>query len=188
MRFVVPAVFVFASAAIFAACGDSGSPDTREEATTVSPTATITPTTPVPAPPWVTSSPTVPTGTTQVVEEATATATRPAATATVPPATNTPVPPTATPTTAPPLPLSASVTIEDDVRFVPNRLTIPVGSTINFAWAGAEMHNVAIPALGAASAPGKTGEFSYTFTAAGTYQWLCEIHRTTMKGLVTVTN
>jgi plastocyanin len=174
------------------ACGGGG--EATQDATEfvfTQPANTVTPTTPVPAPPWATNSP----GSNPTADNATASpapvddtptmgATQPPATQ--PPATQPPAQPTATAT--PRLLQTVDVTVVNNLTFSPNRVEVPAGSTINFSWNGDVPHTVSSPDAGFNSGdPAKADSLSVVLTQPGTYQFLCETHPTTMKGLITVT-
>lgn len=76
--------------------------------------------------------------------------------------------------------------IQDDVRFSPNRTTIAAGGTVTFRWNEDLFHNVTIAQTGFTTDVVKSGTFTFTLAAPGTYPYLCEIHPTTMKGIIEV--
>ena len=108
--------------------------------------------------------------------------TAPAATTTAPTATA--APPTATPTGAP---VSAVIEMGDHF-FDPAQLTVRVGATVTWKSVGQSTHDLAARdgsfKLGAMSF-GQT--FSFTFTKAGRYPYVCMQHEGDgMVGVVTV--
>jgi plastocyanin len=94
------------------------------------------------------------------------------------------VPPTPTP--APQYPTSVVIGIQDDVRFSPNRTTIAAGGTVTFSWSGEVIHNVVSATNAFATGTVKAGSFTFTLPSPGTYSYLCEVHPTTMKGIIEV--
>lgn len=64
-------------------------------------------------------------------------------------------------------------------------MSIKVGDRVVWKWAGGVQHNV----NGGGdfkSELQKSGEFAHTFDTAGTYEYVCDVHLTTMKGTVEV--
>jgi plastocyanin len=76
-----------------------------------------------------------------------------------------------------------------DDRFEPNSLTVTVGTTVTWVNTGADWHSVAAFDGSFESAQLATGDaFSSTFTAPGTYRFICKHHgRQGMIGQVVVT-
>lgn len=72
-----------------------------------------------------------------------------------------------------------------DNSFSPGATTVPVGTTVTWTWRGGNPHNVAF-SDGVKSATQTSGTYTRTFTAAGTYSYLCEVHGRAMSGTVTV--
>ena len=106
----------------------------------------------------------------------------PAPSATAAPATSTPIPPTHPAATATP---SAAVTAAPEVHsikmvnytFSPTHLTIPVGSKVIWTNGDDDLHNVTSDSgLFASGSMPKGRNFSYTFTAAGSYGYSCGFH------------
>ncbi|HEU5041407.1 MAG TPA: plastocyanin/azurin family copper-binding protein, partial [Gemmatimonadales bacterium] len=93
-----------------------------------------------------------------------------------------------------PTPLTPTVQVLDN-QFSPRAMTITVGKTVSWVWAGAgNAHNVA-PADGlvpSQSGPPVAGPhtYVYTFTTPGVYTYYCEAHGlpsgTGMAGTITV--
>jgi FtsP/CotA-like multicopper oxidase with cupredoxin domain len=83
---------------------------------------------------------------------------------------------------------NARIAMVDD-RFEPNSLTVTVGTTVIWVNTGADWHSVAAFDGSFESAQLASGEtFSYTFTAPGTYRFICKHHgRQGMIGQVVVT-
>ncbi len=108
-------------------------------------------------------------------------------TGTTPSPTPVPTPaPTAAPTVpAPAPPTGASVSISDN-SFSPPSLTVPVGTTVVWTNRGGSKHTVTAAGTfdSGILSPGTT--FSFTFTTAGTYGYVCELHGG-MSGTIVVT-
>ena len=86
---------------------------------------------------------------------------------------------------APPPGPPADATIKmDPTKFDPNEVTIAPGETVRWVWAGGVQHNVV--GEGFKSKLQTKGTFEHTFDTAGTYNIVCEVHPTTMKGTVLV--
>lgn len=86
--------------------------------------------------------------------------------------------------------MSATIGASGTSRFVwsPAKVTIAVGGTVTWTWnEPVQPHNVAgdnFP-LGPTDIK-KADTVSYTFTSAGTYSFVCEVHPDTMRGSVVV--
>ena len=87
-------------------------------------------------------------------------------------------------------PVTAGVTVSNDF-FDPTGVTVAQGGTVTWTWsAGSVTHNVTF----AATTPGRpaditnraSGSIPRTFTATGTFNYLCTIHGAAMSGSVTV--
>ncbi|MEA2178190.1 MAG: hypothetical protein QOF29_2095 [bacterium] len=77
-----------------------------------------------------------------------------------------------------------TVNVGPKFAFGPTSLTIARGDTVRFRWTGGLPHNVRItsgPQRGSISAVRKRGTVSRTFTRAGTYRLLCDVHAPGMK-------
>lgn len=70
------------------------------------------------------------------------------------------------------------------VTFEPETATIKVGETVKWEWEGGVQHNV--NGEGFKSELKRKGTFSHTFEEAGTFDYKCDVHPTTMKGTITV--
>lgn len=70
------------------------------------------------------------------------------------------------------------------VTFEPETATIKVGESVKWEWEGGVQHNV--NGEGFKSELKRKGTFSHTFEAAGTFDYKCDVHPTTMKGTITV--
>ncbi|MFC9892351.1 cupredoxin family copper-binding protein [Nocardia sp. NPDC127579] len=83
----------------------------------------------------------------------------------------------------------STVTIDvDDMKFSPDTVTVRVGDTVTWKFDDKVPHSVqgiGDKAMGINSPIFDQGEWSYTFTAAGTYRYLCSLHPE-MRGSVTV--
>ena len=156
-------------------------------ATLVPPTSTPVPPTATPLPATVTPTPPLPTAT---VLPPTATALPPTAPPTAPPAT--PVPPTPVPPTSPPTEDEAEgqeVHVDIvDFAFVPEVITVSVGTRIIWTNVGATIHTVADRALKVFGSDilNKGDRYSWTPTTAGTIPYWCTIHPD-MLGTIIVT-
>ena len=72
----------------------------------------------------------------------------------------------------------ADSTVENNF-FNPNPLTINVGDTVRWTWAGGSLHSVtsvagSVESFDSGDLP--TGTFSHAFTHAGTFTYYCDIH------------
>jgi plastocyanin len=80
---------------------------------------------------------------------------------------------------------SAAATIDlGPTTFEPAEATVAVGETVLWKWGGGVQHDV--DGEGFKSEVQKEGTFSHTFREAGTFEYHCNIHPTTMKGTITV--
>jgi len=77
-----------------------------------------------------------------------------------------------------------------DFTFAPPTLTVAVGTTVTWHFdQPSAPHNVVsltTPVLFNSGGPKGKGTYSFTFTTAGTYPYLCQIHPT-MRGTIVVT-
>ena len=76
-----------------------------------------------------------------------------------------------------------------DNSFSPSDVTIPLHSVVRWSWTGANTHNVTFTAATGVPADignRTSGAVDRTFDTAGTFQFRCTIHPTTMTGSVTV--
>ena len=64
-------------------------------------------------------------------------------------------------------------------------MSINVGDRVLWKWKGGVQHNVRGGDAFKSDLMSK-GEFAHTFDTAGTYEYLCDVHPTTMKGTVEV--
>jgi plastocyanin len=71
--------------------------------------------------------------------------------------------------------------------FNPSILTVKVGTTVTWTNKDPDTHDVTSDPRGLFSQqlPGSGGTFSYTFTTAGTYNYVCTLH-TGMSGSIVV--
>ncbi|MEV0252174.1 cupredoxin family copper-binding protein [Nocardia sp. NPDC050712] len=83
----------------------------------------------------------------------------------------------------------ATVTVDvDDMKFSPETITVKAGDTVTWKFDDKVPHSVqgiGDKAMGINSPIFDRGEWSYTFTAPGTYRYLCSLHPE-MRGTVTV--
>lgn len=85
-------------------------------------------------------------------------------------------------------PVGGTEVVIQDFRFGPGDLTVPAGATVTWRNQDGYAHTVA----GADDQPARSPDlaegaaYEFTFTAAGTYEYVCTIHAT-MRGTVTVT-
>jgi plastocyanin len=68
--------------------------------------------------------------------------------------------------------------------FEPADVTIKAGESVRWTWGGGVQHDVT--GDGFKSKLQAKGQFDHTFDTAGTYEYKCEVHPTTMKGTITV--
>ncbi|MGE3076271.1 MAG: plastocyanin/azurin family copper-binding protein [Dehalococcoidia bacterium] len=119
---------------------------------------------------------------------ATAAATQPAATATSAPAATATQPPAPTATQAAPQPKTVTVQLGDQ-SYNPSSLTIRAGDTVQWQWGGDIPHSVTSRG-GFTSDPAgikSSGSYSFTFAAAGVYEYFCQVHEASgMTGTITV--
>ena len=85
----------------------------------------------------------------------------------------------------PPAGPPADATIDlKPTTFEPDEVTVKVGETVAWKWGGGVQHDV--EGDGFKSKIQSKGEFRHTFDEAGTFEYTCNVHPTTMKGTVTV--
>jgi plastocyanin len=80
-----------------------------------------------------------------------------------------------------------TVAVKDNV-FGPTSITVSKGTTIKWAWKGKHRHDVTV-ATGPKhfrSSTMRSGSFSHTMNAKGTYQLVCTVHTPDMKMTVKV--
>lgn len=79
--------------------------------------------------------------------------------------------------TAPAAPVAGNAVSIDNFAFAPANLTVPVGSTVTWTNKDEEPHTV-VANDGSFHSPGMGSQatFSYTFTKAGTFDYVCSIH------------
>lgn len=71
--------------------------------------------------------------------------------------------------------------------FAPSTLTVAANTAVTWVWnSGGVAHNVSFEDS-ETSGNRTSGEYPRTFTAAGTYGYICTIHGQVMSGVVTVT-
>jgi plastocyanin len=83
---------------------------------------------------------------------------------------------------------SSSVEMNDQLKFVPDTLTVAAGTTVTWTNTGTAPHTVTSDTNAWTDSGQITGgkDFKHTFTTAGTYKYHCTIHPT-MKATVVVT-
>lgn len=82
---------------------------------------------------------------------------------------------------------SAAITVQNN-SFSPSCTTVPVNTEVVWTWSALATngHNVTF-STGTQNSPTQTsGEFRRTFTAAGTYTYLCTVHGAAMSGQIKV--
>ena len=80
---------------------------------------------------------------------------------------------------------AAAVTIDlGPTTFEPAEATVAAGETVLWKWGGGVQHDV--EGEGFKSEVQKEGTFSHTFDEAGTFEYHCNVHPTTMKGTISV--
>jgi plastocyanin len=85
---------------------------------------------------------------------------------------------------APREPVAATVTLQP-TTFEPDEVSVKVGDKVLWKWVGGVQHNV----NGGDEFKSELqadGEFAHTFDTAGTFEYVCDVHPTTMKGTVEV--
>lgn len=80
-------------------------------------------------------------------------------------------------------PADATVNLRP-VTFEPAGVEIAVGETVEWKWGGGVQHDV--EGEGFKSKVQSKGTFRHTFDEAGTFEFVCNVHPTTMKGSVEV--
>jgi plastocyanin len=79
----------------------------------------------------------------------------------------------------------ADATVElKPTTFEPDEVTIKVGETVAWKWGGGVQHDV--EGDGFKSKLQSKGEYRHSFDEAGTFEFKCNVHPTTMTGNVTV--
>ena len=98
----------------------------------------------------------------------------------------TPAPQSATPTQRP-APQAVSINVNDN-RFEPANQTVSTGTTIRWVWVGGNSHSIVGTFNGQAveSQTQTSGEFEFTPTTAGVFEYICGVHGVSMSGKVTV--
>ncbi|CAG0985301.1 partial plastocyanin, partial [Anaerolineae bacterium] len=85
-----------------------------------------------------------------------------------------------------------SVVIMQNIMFLPNPVTIPRGTAVQWKNQDATAHTVTSGTPGNISGLFRSGNlttgqtFSFTFTTAGTFPYFCEIHGAQMTGPIIV--
>src|SRR5690242_9090756 len=81
---------------------------------------------------------------------------------------------------------TTSVSVEDN-KYVAASITINVGDTVHWTWAGANPHTVTANDSSFNSGAAQTsGTFDHTFSTAGTFTYFCQVHGQVMSGTVVV--
>ncbi len=69
-----------------------------------------------------------------------------------------------------------TVSVQDN-HYTPPTVTINVGDTVHWAWAGVNPHTVtATDSSFDSGAPQTSGSFDHTFNTAGTFTYFCQVH------------
>jgi plastocyanin len=79
---------------------------------------------------------------------------------------------------------AAAVVELKPTTFEPADVTVKVGESVRWKWGGGVQHDVV--GDGFKSKLQSKGQFDHTFDEAGTFDYKCEVHPTTMKGTITV--
>jgi plastocyanin len=79
-----------------------------------------------------------------------------------------------------------TVTIQGTItyKFVPKKVTIKKGGTVNWSWNSNTIHNVTFTKLGKHSKTVAKGSYRLTFKHKGTFKYLCTVHGFTGKVVV----
>jgi plastocyanin len=81
---------------------------------------------------------------------------------------------------------TADVSVQDNL-YTPGTVTINVGDTVHWTWTGLNSHTVtATDSSFDSGSPQTSGTFDHTFSTAGTFTYLCQVHGTAMSGTVVV--
>ena len=80
-------------------------------------------------------------------------------------------------------PAAANVNLKP-TTFDPEEVTVKVGETVRWKWGGGVQHDVEGDDF--KSKVQSKGQFDHTFEEAGEFEFVCNVHPTTMKGKVTV--
>jgi amicyanin len=96
-------------------------------------------------------------------------------------------PPASATTADAPAPQGGTAVSISNFKFNPATLTVPVGATVTWTNKDEEPHTIAAKD-GSFHSPGidTNGTYSFTFTTAGSYDYICSIHPF-MTGIVVVT-
>ncbi len=89
-------------------------------------------------------------------------------------------------TTQPPPPAANAVNVADNI-FNPGSLNVPLNTTVQWTWVGANQHNVTFDDGVGNSFTQTSGTHMRQFAAAGNFGYFCTVHgRTVMSGTVVV--
>ena len=82
---------------------------------------------------------------------------------------------------------TAGVSVQDNF-YTPASVTINVGDTVHWTWAGANLHTVTATDMSFDSgSPQSSGTFDHSFNSAGTFTYFCQVHgAAVMSGTVVV--
>ena len=81
---------------------------------------------------------------------------------------------------------TTNVSVEDNF-YMPASVTINVGDTVDWTWAGVNSHTVtATDSSFDSGSPQSSGTFDHTFSAVGTFTYFCQVHGQAMSGTVVV--
>ena len=78
-----------------------------------------------------------------------------------------------------------AITVNDNYYDPPTR-TVAIGTAVTWQWVGGYSSHSVTFSDGVASATQTSGNFTRTFTIAGTYKYTCAVHGSTMSGTITV--
>lgn len=81
--------------------------------------------------------------------------------------------------------VGTAVTVKDNV-FDPSNLLVTAGQTVTWTWNGNNPHTVTFSGGGPNSNQQTSGTFQRQFAAAGTFNYTCVVHGSSMSGVITV--
>ncbi|MCZ2112156.1 MAG: hypothetical protein LC118_21770 [Dehalococcoidia bacterium] len=72
-------------------------------------------------------------------------------------------------------------------KFIPANIHVAVGGQVHWEWSGDSYHDVTAAGFDGHPDPVKSAAFSVTFPSAGTFAYVCSVHKSTgMVGTVVV--